>query len=231
MENKNIVNYVKTKSKGLSEYKIGSFHIFIQDSLPDNIDITNIFQEVESLLPEHFLNLVDIVYVGDFPFFAERKINSMYLDGALYISNEQDNNIDMKDDIIHEIAHAVEEKYDEFIYDDEEIKNEYFGKLKKLKNYLSFEGYDIRGIDFFNTKYNKRFDEFLVDSIGYEKLKGFINGLFLAPYSVTSLREYFGRAFEEFFLGDRLYLKSLCPYFYKKLSFLAENDLEILEHE
>jgi len=220
MWNKKIVNYMKSKKKKLFENKIGSFQVFIQDPLPENINITVVFEEVESLLPEHFLSLIDVVYVGNFSFFQEKNINSTYLDGALYISNEQDNNDDMKDDIIHEFAHALEEKYNDFLYDDEEIKNEYFGKLKKLKNYLSFENYDLRGINFFNTKYNQQFDEFLFNDVGYNKLSGFIEGLFLAPYSITSLREYFARAFEEFFLGDRLYLKSICPYYYKKLFFL-----------
>ena len=155
----------------------------------------------------------------------------MYLDGALYISNEQDDNNDMKDDIIHEFAHALEEKYNDFLYDDEKIKSEYFGKLKKLKNYLSFEGYDTRGINFFNTKYDKQFDEFLLNDVGYDKLSSYIEGLFLAPYSVSSLREYFARAFEEYFLGDRLYLKDVCPYFYRKLLFLVENDMESIKYE
>ncbi len=221
---------MKSKKKKLFENKIGSFQVFIQDPLPENVNINGVFEEVESMLPKYFLRLVDVVYIGDFSFFKERDINAMYLDGALYISNEQDDNDDMKDDIIHEFAHALEEKYNDFLYDDEEIKNEYFGKLKKLKNYLSFEGYDTRGINFFNTEYDKKFDEFLLNEVGYDRLSGFTEGLFLAPYSVTSLREYFARAFEEFFLGDRLYLKSMCPYSYKKLLFLYSN-LERLEHE
>ena len=231
MKNKKIVNYVKVKNKKLSEYKIGSFQIFIQDHLPENIDMVTIFKEIESLLPEYFLKLIDVVYIGDFSFFKEKNTNAVYLDGALYISNNQDDNNDMKDDIIHEFAHVLEEKYNDFLYDDEEIKNEYFDKLKKLKNYLFFEGYNTRGINFFNIKYNQQFDEFLVNDVDYEKLSGFVEGLFLAPYSITSLKKYFARAFEEFFLGDRLYLKSMCPYSYKKLIFLYDNDLERLEHE
>jgi len=231
MKNEKIINYLKNKNKKLFEYKLDSFEIFVQDPLPKNIDMPSVFREVQSLLPEHFLELIDVVYIGNFSFFEERKINSIYLDGALYISNEQDNNDDIKDDIIHEFAHALEEKYNDFLYDDEEIKNEYFGKLKKLRNYLSFENYDLRGINFFNVKYNQQFDEFLSNDVGYDKLSGFIEGLFLAPYSITSLREYFARAFEEFFLGDRLYLKNICPYFYKKLFFLYNDDLERFEDE
>ena len=222
---------MKSKKKKLFENKIGSFQVFIQDPLPENVNINGVFEEVESILPKYFLRLVDVVYIGDFSFFKERDINAMYLDGALYISNEQDDNDDMKDDIIHEFAHALEEKYNDFLYDDEEIKNEYFGKLKKLKNYLSFEGYDTRGLNFLNTEYDKKFDEFLLNDVGYDKLSNYIEGLFLAPYSVSSLREYFARAFEEFFLGDRLYLKSLCPYFYRKLLFLYENDPETIKYE
>ena len=230
MKNKKIISYIKSKKKKLFENKIGSFQVFIQDPLPENVNINIVFEDIESRLPEHFLRLVDVIYVGDFSFFKERNINAVYLDGALYISNEQDDNDDMKDDIVHEFAHALEEKYNDFLYDDEEIKNEYFGKLKKLKNYLSYEGYDIRGINFFNTKYNQEFDEFLSNNIGYEKLQGLAKDLFLAPYSISSLREYFARAFEEFFLGDKLYLKSICPYLYKKLSFLIQDDLEITDY-
>lgn len=227
---KKIISYLKGKNKKLFEYNFGRFQVFIQDPLPETIDVAYVFEEVKSLLPDHFIKLVDVVYVGDFSFFKERKINAMYLDGGLYISNDQDNNEDMKDDIVHEISHAVEDKYREELYEDEEIKNEYFGKLKKLKNYLSYEGYDIRGIDFFNTTYNKKFDDFLSNDVGYEKLSGFIKGLFLAPYSVTSLREYFGRGFEEYFLGNRVYLSKRCPYLYKKLSILS-NSSEEYNHE
>jgi len=231
MKNEKVANYVKTRNKKLFEQRFKHFQVFIQSPLPEHIDIESVFNEVEYLLPKHFLNLVDVTYIGAFPFLKERKINAMYQDGALYISNEQDDAFDIKDDIIHEFAHAIEDKYGDMLYEDEEIQNEYFGKLKKLRNYLSFEGYDIKGINFFNIKYNQQFDEFLLNDVGYEKLKGFINGLFLAPYSVTSLREYFARGFEEFFLGDRDYLRSVCPYVFLKVNNLVSNFEEDYEYE
>ena len=55
--------------------------------------------------------------------------------------------------------------------------------------------------------------------------------LFLDPYSITSLREYFATGFEEYYLENRLYLKDLSPYVYKKLFLLNDNDLEEMEHE
>lgn len=219
MKNKKLVNYVKNKK--LLEYNFSSFQVFIKDELPKDVDVKKVFEKTFSSLPEHFLNLIDVAYIGDFSFFKEKNLNAMFVDGALYITNQQDNNSDMLDDVIHEISHAVEKKYSQEIYEDQKIKNEYFNKLKKLKNYLSFEGYDIRGIDFFNEEYSKDFDDLLFRTIGYEKLAGYIKNLFLSPYSVTSLREYFARGFEEYYIGNRLDLKDISPYVYSKITLLS----------
>ena len=192
---KKLVNYVKSRNRTLFEQNLSGFHIFLKDKLPDNIDLEEVFSRIKTSIPDEFLNLVDVVYIGSFDMFDRRNINATYVDGALYITNKQSSNIDMIDDIVHEIAHAVDEKYKYFLHDDETIKNEYFGKLKKLKNYLAFEGYDIRNINFFNEKYDKQFDNFLYKNVGYERLKPFIKDLFLDPYSCTSLQEYFSTCF------------------------------------
>ena len=144
----------------------------------------------------------------------------------MYISNFQDDNNDLKDDIIHEIAHAVEEKYLDDIYEDDDVKNEYFAKMKKLKSFLMYDGVSVKNINFFNETYNKDFDIFLSKTIGYDDLKKYIKDIFLAPYSVTSLKEYFARGFEEYFLGNVVYLKQMCPYVYKKINNLYYKNLE-----
>ena len=231
MKKEEVANYVRNRNKKLTEYNFQHFSVIITDFLPDNIDIRFVFKEIESLFPEHFLELIDVIYVGDFSFFKSRKINAMYSDGAMYLSNSQDNHDDIKDDIVHELAHAIEDKYGDYLYYDDNIKEEYFSKLKKLKNYLSFENYDFRGIDFFNEEYNSQFDEFLMNAVGYERLSNFTKNIFLSPYSATSLRENFAVGFEEFFIGDRVYLKSLCPYLYNKLYLLANNSEETQDYE
>ncbi len=40
-----------------------------------------------------------------------RSFNSVYEDGAIYITNDQDDELDMVDDIVHEAAHAIEVPY------------------------------------------------------------------------------------------------------------------------
>ena len=232
MGRKKIVNYVKASRKKLFEQKIGPFQVFVHDALPEEVNVEHVLQKTQDLLPDHVLGLVDVIYIGNFSLFKDRNINASYIDGALYISSKQDNNFDMLDDIIHELAHAVEEEYSDFLYDDEKIKNEYFGKLRKLRNYLSFEGYNIRDVNFYNEKYNSKFDEFLQNEVGYDKLSGFTNGLFLDPYSCTSMREYFATGFESFFLQQKQgLLKNTCPYLYKKIYVLVENNPKDIKYE
>jgi len=221
-----VVNYVKSRNKSLPEYKFGSLQVIVKDPLPDNINLDNVFKEITSILPPRFVSLVDVVYVGNFDFFEEREINSLYMDGAIYVSNEQDNNEDMKDDIVHELGHALEENYHDFIYDDEKIQDEYFAKLKKLKKFLEHEGFNTESYSFFNIEYDADFDEFLFKKVGYEKLQNLSNGMFLNPYSITSLREYWSTGFEEYFLGDRIYLQKVCPYINKKLSLLELEEVQ-----
>ena len=226
MRKNEVVNYVKSRNKSLPEYKFGSLQVIVKDPLPDNINLDNVFKEITSILPPRFVSLVDVVYVGNFDFFEEREINSLYMDGAIYVSNEQDNNEDMKDDIVHELGHALEENYHDFIYDDEKIQDEYFAKLRKLKKFLEHEGFNTESYSFFNIEYDADFDEFLFKKVGYEKLQNLSNGMFLNPYSITSLREYWSTGFEEYFLGDRIYLQKVCPYINKKLSLLELEEVQ-----
>ena len=125
MKRRKVVNYVKSSNKHLPEYNFGSFQMFVQDPLPDHIDVHEIFSDIKSVIPDHILESLDVIYVGDFSFLKEREINAMYSDGAIYISNTQDDNEDLKDDIVHELAHAIDEKYHDFIYADGKIAAEF----------------------------------------------------------------------------------------------------------
>jgi len=66
----------------------------------------------------------------------------------------------------------------------------------------------------------------LYKKIGYDALRMFSVNLFVDPYSPTSLKEYFASGFEEFYLGDKLYIKEISSYIYKKLIFLHEGEIE-----
>jgi len=51
-----------------------------------------------------------------------------------------------------------------------------------------------------------------------------VNGLFPNAYSPTSIREYFASGFEEYFLGDRNYLKKVSPVLYRKIKEILKDD-------
>lgn len=224
MKRKKVVNYVKSSSRHLPEYNFGSFQMFVQDPLPDYIDVHEIFSDIKNVIPDHILESLDVIYVGDFSFLKEREINAMYSDGAIYISNVQDNNEDLKDDIVHELAHAIDEKYHDFIYADGKIEDEFLLKRNQLKRALAYSGQDISKYDFYETEYNEEFDDFLSKEIGFDALRLLAVDIFTNPYAATSLKEYFASCFEKFYLEEQVYLKELCPYVYKKLSLLNNED-------
>ena len=140
------------------------------------------------------------------------------------MTNEQDDEEDFIDDIIHEIAHLVEKNYGSLIYGDQRVTREFLGKRQRLFHLLRAEGYDVQPKDFIETDYNQEFDMFLFQEIGYPVLTQLTMGLFLTPYGVTSLSEYFAESFEYFFVRDTEYVRKITPGCYTKILELEEMD-------
>jgi len=203
-----------------------SINVFIKEPLPEEISLNSVLRQIEQIIPKHMVDNIEAVYVGQFKEFEKRSTNAFYLDGALYISNDQDDDADMVDDIVHEIAHAAEEKYGSEIYGDDKLQQEFLLKRKKLAEILKAYGYYDDAHDFMSVEYDQGLDDFLYNQIGYDKLQFFTLGLFPSNYSITSLREYFGIGFEKYFLGEKEDLASVSPTLYKKIKeidFLEES--------
>ena len=211
---------IKESIKTRNHYKMHDVDIFIKDTLPPNINPNLVFSTIGKLIPQHLLRGIDIVYVGKFDVFDEREVNAVYQDGAIYITNEQESDDDMIDDIIHEVAHSVEEMYRGLIYNDNMIKREFLGKRQRLYDIL--RAYKYNPPDHFKAEYHYKqdIDDYLYKEVGYEALWSMVAGLFPTPYSVTSLREYFAISFEDYFMKDKFSLKKICPHVYAKLEAL-----------
>ena len=217
------------RSKALNHYSLfgSEIPIYVKDELifiDNKSTLEDVIEIVENSLPSFLVSNVDVIYVGDFSLFQERDTNAAYENGAIYVINVQDSAMDMADDIVHEIAHAVEEKFYDEIYGDGRVENEFLGKREKL--YQILKAYEEPMIDFAyfqNPDYNDKFDEYLYMQIGYPALNAFGNGLFYSPYAATSIREYFARGFEAFFLHkDLKTLANISPILYNKLENLAD---------
>ncbi len=210
------------KNRTMDFYTPSGLHVFFQHEVP-GVDTEAVIQKVEDLLPSHLMSEVEMIIFGWFDEFEERSINAFYDDNALYISYLQDSEDDLFDDIIHEIAHSLEEAYGYEIYADEKIKNEFLRKRKHLHDILWKAGYRAPESFFEDIEYNEEFDNFLYQKIGYDKLASLMQGMFINPYAATSLREYFATAFTDFYLDtDHKFLSTVSPAVYEKIAGLQK---------
>ena len=215
--------YVKESAQATldnrAEYSLfGDIYLYIKDPITTKINIARVLRQIEETVPAFLAQGVESIFIGQFEELKEREIQALFNNGTIYLTNEQDSEEDMFDDIVHEFAHSVEEWAGMEIYGDSTIKYEFLAKREILFKQLSQLGYkNLYLRDFLDTEYSKNFDFFLYKSVGYDKLDVITVGLFPTSYSVTSIREYFAMGFEEYLYGDRRNLKEISPALYNKI--------------
>ena len=223
--------HLKQRQKQIQEmrsdfYTSRGTHVYFKDDLVnDEIDIERVVAKVEGAVPEHLLSELEMIIVGWFDEFEERSINAFYENGILHVSNVQDDESDILDDIIHELAHSIEAPHGDEIYGDQKIKDEFLRKRKILHDKLWALNLKAPIEWFMNTEYDKEFDEFLLEKVGSDKLRMICMGLFINAYAPTSLREYFATGFADFYLhSNHNFLKKVSPALYKKLLLLQDEE-------
>tara|TARA_R100000152_G_C6692926_1_gene124121 strand:+ start:104 stop:805 length:702 start_codon:yes stop_codon:yes gene_type:complete len=218
----------RSKINSKEQFLFGTIPVYINPELfflDGHSNIKQVIGMVEKNVPSHLASEVDVIYVGDFEEFEKKRFNAAYQDGAIYVINVQDNSKDMADDIVHEIAHAVEEKHADLLYGDGRLQREFLGKRERLYQILKANNEDSQEYKnlFHTLEYDIKLDDYLVNQVGYKKLRSYIEGLFYSPYATTSIREYFARGFEAYFLfRDHKYLANTSPVLYNKLETLAD---------
>ena len=215
---------IKRSKKLKDHYMLGNVNIYIKDQLPDHIDVDFVIRYVAKHLPNHVLSNIDIIYIGHFQDLIDRDINALWQNGAIYITNDQDSEMDMIDDLIHEIAHSNEKQYEQIIYEDGKLEKEFLYRRKKLAEILVDKNYGVPPGFIYNIDYDKNIDDFLYEKVTYDILWQLVPGIFPSPYAATSLREYWAKGFEQFYMGKRQDLKETSPILFSKLMQL--NDLE-----
>ena len=210
-----------SKGKKLKDmYKVNGIDVYIKDRLPEEVDPDFVFKYINARIPFHLTIGVDIIYIGKFPEMDEREVNAYFDDGAIYVTNQQDHEMDMVDDIIHELAHAVERNNDEYIYGNGAVQREFIAKRKNLAlrlKEISFPPQDF----LINIEYDREIDDFLYKTVGYETLNQLVVNIFVSSYAATSISEYFARGFEEYFIGDKSTLQKISPILYTKIDKLV----------
>ena len=218
----NIKEYISSSLQKSKEHLLyNSIPVILQNSLVGEFSIKEILSVIESRIPQRFFQAVDVIYVGQFKSLQQREVEALYEDGAIFISNALETIEDYIESIGHEVAHAMETVYPLDIYADGELELEFIGKRKRLRDILTSHGYQYaegsRG-DFFKTEYDEGLDTFFYQDVGYPLLTTLTSGLFMSPYAVTSLREYFANGFEWYLIkGEKEKLKNISPVLYYKL--------------
>jgi len=216
--------YIKESNERIqdrSEYMLYNVPVYVINKFAKHIKINNILNFVKGKINKNFLNGLDAIYIGDFDDLNKRKIQSMLKDAAIWISSNNIVNIITEplvaENIIHEIAHLLEDRFQEVLYGSEGIEQEYESKKQRLYSLLKADGYEITPKLFFSDDYLREFDSFLYRDVGYDKLSLLSVGLFFSPYSITSVREYFANGFLLYLSEGREYLKDLSPVLYLKI--------------
>ena len=212
-------------------YTADGLHVYIKDQLlNDEVDIETVISKVESTVPQHLRSDVEMIIVGHFEEFEENHFNAFYKDGMVHVTNDQQDNFDMIEDIVHEMAHSTEAPHGYHIYGDGKVKEEFLRKRFVLHDILWQHGHKAPRAFFSNTEYDEEFDDYLLKQVGYDKLQGYAAGVFLTTYAPTSLREYYATGFTEFFLNPdgHNYMKKVSPQLYKKIFELySEENLDV----
>ena len=204
------------------EYYIYNIPVFVTDELEEGVNIPLFCQEAEDLLPQKVLYNIDVVYIGNFPRELKDR-NALYSNGAIYMTSSEPTNFDMLENFVHEVAHSLETKYGLFIYTDDLI-GEFKNKRARLGAILDAHGYTINPHLYGFTEYNKKFDNFLANEVGYPTLLSLTMGLFVSPYGATSIQEYFANGFEKYFLNNAQTVKDISPTLYRKIEEIINDD-------
>ena len=207
----------ESKQKAL----INNIYTFIKDPLPEGLDLDYVLETVKKTIPEHLVYGLDSIFIGQFDEIESKEMNALYKDGSIYVTNNQTNEEDLIDDIIHEIAHLAEERLGQHIYEDRTVIDEFLGKRGRLYEIIKSEGYEIPREYFYELEYNEKFDSFLYTDVGYEKLTFLTMGLFVSPYAATSLREYFAKSFQLYFMGEMEHVRKVSPVVFQKIEYLV----------
>ena len=211
--------YISSKSE--KRFTIGGIEIVIKNPIqPGDFSPKEVCINSISMIPRHLTTNIKTIFIGEFDFLRDRNMQAMYQDSTIYLTNVYRKGSEMADDIVHEVAHSVEETHYSVIYGDSLLRKEFIQKREKMWEILNFEklvskkDYPL----FLKHEYDHKFDEFLYKKIGYKNLSVMTNEIFYSPYGATSLREYFANGFEAFFYHkDINKIQQISPILFKKI--------------
>lgn len=216
-----ITESAKRGRKMRDSFMLNGIPVLVKDKMSDGVDLEFVLNYISARVPFYLTRNVEMIYVGQFSEMKERDINAFYEADAIYVTNQQDDEMDMIEDIVHEISHAVEQYNQEAIYGTGSLQREFIGKRKALSNLLS-QKYEVPSGFNIDFEYDRTVDDFLFRDVGYDALNQICVGIFPSAYAATSVSEYWAKGFEELFIGETSNLRQMCPVLYRTLALLIK---------
>ena len=103
---------VKQKQQEKKHFTWNGIEVWVKDPITSpKISVKDVLGTIIKKIPNHLMQNIDSIYVGQFEFLQNRSIQAMYENSSIFVTNTQEDKEDMCDDIVHEIAHSVEEMY------------------------------------------------------------------------------------------------------------------------
>jgi len=222
---KTIVESIKEKNekikKKLKDRKLfNRIYVWEKDAVTEEVDVDKALAIIVSKVPKFFFSNIEGIYIGQFPELNKRSLNALFQDNAIYVSNSLMDTDDLVKNIVHEVAHAIKEQFNEFFEDNSDLEREFLIKRNQLKKILNLNRYVVAEQDFDNLEYDPRFDKFLYQEVGYPILHTLTSNLFVSPYGATSYEEYFANGFEHYYLNDFVAVKTISPKLFQLISVL-----------
>ena len=206
-----MIEYINKKQTENIYNMLHGIDVNIIDELKNKIDIKDAFLELTSLIPKKFFKNIDIIYIGKFDILKKRNLDALFLDGAIYLSNNQKDKSDLMGNIVHEVAHNVISLTNGEVFKINNLESEFIKKRKSVFNRIRAQKKTADLKSFLNPYFNQTFDDYLFKEIGYDLLNILSYDIVVNPYSLTSIEEYFATGFDYYFLKDRRFLEKKCP--------------------
>ena len=180
--------------------QIHSAYVTLLNELPDHIDLDAALTKLQKV-PSWIFDTIDGIYIGTSNLFKEKDIAATFVDGAIYVTSELETTQDLYDNILHELAHAVEAGYPNELFGDHSIQEEFLQKrdyvYKLLVDYSISPKFSYE--EWQETEFNPEFDVYLADELTYERLDNLAGGFLSYPYALTDVHEYVATAFAIWF--------------------------------
>lgn len=213
-------DYIVARHK--SRQNLYGVPVQVKDKINFNLD--KVLEQIKKIIPANAFEGMKKIIVTDMSKVGKGlPFNAYYVNGIMFIDNNQDGTTDAVDDIVHELSHHLEKKYKDLIYGDAALESEFITKRKFLYDTLAANGLNPPATIRTKIKYDRKLDDYFYNKLG-PKLNNLINGLFINEYSATSLREYYGVGFEKYLMSynNHATLKRQSPVLFYKIEKLIK---------